>query len=222
MIFTENEIDFHVDDVLKRATIIDCHLKAEAIFVPEKIGEYTVRSIDVAAFRNNKQLTFIKLPNTITKIREEAFRGCIALEQVSFYETEKKYAVLKISDKAFMNCHSLFAFEINDSTNVSIGREAFKNCSQLLDMHGCIQNIENKGFENCFKLNTLTFADCVLWKTDTFKGCHDLKNLIFDGDVEELMSDTCMKWISKRNIKCPRNSSLADFVYEGTHVEFIK
>ena len=221
MIFTENGLDYCVDETLKQAVLIACNLNADAIFVPEKIDKYWVRSIDVAVFRHNKQLTYIRLPDSITKIREEAFRGCIALEKVSFYKTKQNFGRLVIGDGAFMNCHSLTSLTLEKDTCLYIGRESFRNCSQLTELQGHIQQIDSKGFENCFKLHTLSFADCVWWKTDTFKGCHDLKNLIFNGDVEELMSDTCMKWIAKRNIRCPHNSSLADFAYDGTNIEFI-
>lgn len=217
-----NDIEFNVNQTQKYATVTSNQcIQRQYICVPEAVNGYPVKFIGPFAFKDNMELRMIRLPNSISKIKTSAFAGCSGLIEVSFYPTVKSALHLIIDDHAFLNCSNLKQFLAVENTNINCGIETFKNCRSLEKVQGCLLRLENNCFENCFQLDNLTFAPCTWWKTETFKGCSLLKNMTFYGDVEELLSKTCMKWLSKRNIRCCPNTSLAELAYCGTKIEFI-
>lgn len=213
---------YFLDEVKKIATIesfqddffVDLH-------IPSSINGFVVKQICSRAFRRNKNLQTITLPDSITCINAEAFNECYSLEKVHFYSSSNKTRCLNIGYRAFASCAKLIQITSDMSICTNCDKDAFYNCIRLQNINLLLQNLENNCFENCFVLNDIVFAENALWKTCTFKGCSILKNITFMGDVEELLSDTCMKWISKRKIKCKKNTSIADFVYAGSYIEFI-
>lgn len=222
MKLTQNGITYFIDEVKKMAIIESFQgTYFEEICIPEQINGFLVKQISSRAFHQNKHLKSIVLPDSITRINAEAFCECYFLEKVHFYKGYHRNGRLEIGYRAFASCAKLTSVTSEVSICVCCERDVFYNCVRLKTMQLYLDQIENNCFENCFALDNVLFADCALWKTGTFKGCSDLKNVTFMGDVEELLSDTCMKWISKRNVKCRKNTSIAEFVYSGTHIEFI-
>ena len=88
--------------------------------------QYQVTEIAIHAFATSS-VTKVEIPETVTKISMNAFKGCSRLETVSF---PKGSGLKTIGDKAFEGCTSLSEFTI-PSTVTSIGDEAFSGCSKL-------------------------------------------------------------------------------------------
>lgn len=219
---TVNDIEFYINQTQKCAIVTaNQGVKRQHICIPEIVNGYPVKAISSFAFKDKTELRMIRLPNSISQIQTSAFAGCSELLEVSFYPTTKATLTLVVNDHAFLNCSKLKHFLAIANTDINCGIEAFKNCRNLEKVQGCLLQLENNCFENCFKLDNLIFAHCTWWKTETFKGCSLLRNMTFYGDVEELLSRTCMKWLSKRNIRCCPNTSLAELAYSGAKVEFI-
>lgn len=55
---------------------------AASLTIPETVDGMTVTEIGVEAFMDNKTLTSIDLPDTITVIRARAFKGCTSLSDM--------------------------------------------------------------------------------------------------------------------------------------------
>lgn len=86
------------------------------------IENSNVTTIGAGAFRNNKQLVRVLLPDYLQTVEAEAFAGC---ENLTALMIDMKI----IGERAFEGCKSLTSLEI--SPNGKILRDAFKGCSSL-------------------------------------------------------------------------------------------
>jgi hypothetical protein len=78
-----------------------------------------------SAFCDNKKITSVEIPSTITEIRADEFRNCSKLKTVTI---SKKAKLRVIGDFAFYGCTSLKEIHVNAET---VGKETFGQCSSL-------------------------------------------------------------------------------------------
>ena len=118
----------------KTADIVEYNGKEENVVIPAEVNGYTVTGISgwsgkptsshplgaiTGAFKNNKTIKTVVIPDTVKYIDDESFYGCAALESVMFGN-----GVEEIGDYAFENCTSLSKVYIPVSVK-KIGAEAF-------------------------------------------------------------------------------------------------
>ncbi len=109
-------------------------------------SDYNIMYMDAAAFQYNTKITKLVLPYTLTQIPDEAFKGCVNLEEVTIPS-----ACTYIGVSAFAGCEKLekvifsngkdpFKKDLpeeewfTDVGSVTIGRNAFRNCTALTDL----------------------------------------------------------------------------------------
>ncbi len=93
--------------------------------VPETIAGYPVTGIGDKAFRGNKTIVEVNLPETITVIGKEAFADCHNLSNINLPN-----GLIEIGKNAFLNCGSLT--EINVPCSLEIATDGpFMNCLNL-------------------------------------------------------------------------------------------
>ena len=118
----------------KTADIVEYNGKEENVVIPAEVNGYTVTGISgwsgkptsshplgaiTGAFKNNKTIKTVVIPDTVKYIDDESFYGCTALESVMFGN-----GVEEIGDYVFENCTSLSKVYIPVSVK-KIGAEAF-------------------------------------------------------------------------------------------------
>ncbi len=117
---------------------------------PEKLMIYDAsdNTIGDKIFYNCKQLTSIRLPNSITSIGVGAFEGCGGLTSIILPES-----LTSIGDGAFSDCSGLASLILPESV-ISIGFAAFKNCSGLasLTLPDSIQSWSSGVVSGCKRL----------------------------------------------------------------------
>ncbi len=101
---------------------------AAEVVIPETYGQHTVIRIAPEAFKRNKTMTSVVIPDTVVSIGREAFYSCSALTDLHLP------AGLKIVDKnAFNYCRSLKTLTIPEGA-IHLDRHAFYDCKALEDV----------------------------------------------------------------------------------------
>ena len=105
----------------------------------------------------------------VTRICEEAFRGCTDLESITIGDH-----ITSIGDSAFYNCYYLTSVVIGNGVT-NIGNSAFYNCFSLASVviGNSVTNIGSKAFYNCDALENITIPDNVKnIESTAFSSCH--------------------------------------------------
>jgi len=97
----------------------------------------------------------VKLPASITRIREQAFYSCTLLESVEFAEGSK---LTKIDSTAFYRCEKLNNIELVDGLT-EIGRNAFSSTGLTsVVIPDTVTSLGNYAFAYCYSLDEVTLG----------------------------------------------------------------
>lgn len=187
---TANAYDFEVDGIYYNVidatnnaveVIYDNYGKSYAgnVIIPESVTfndkTYKVTSIGCDAFAKCAKLTSIRIPSSVTNIKNFSFLGCNGLKKVEvncktigrwfansyIEEVIIGNSVTSIGESAFSGCSSLTSVVIGNSVT-SIGDRAFQHCTSLKDLR--IEDGETTlslGYSNNINNGSL-FYDCPL------------------------------------------------------------
>ena len=127
---------------------------SEELVIPETMninGEnIPIKEIGANAFKDNKTLKSVIMPDTIITIGESAFSGCSSIDSITIPDN-----VTLIGDHAFNGCTNLEAVTINDNSKLTtIGSYAFSGCSSLTSIYipDSVTAIKGYAFNNCSNL----------------------------------------------------------------------
>jgi hypothetical protein len=139
--------------------------------------KYKVEKIGI--FSDNKKITSVEIPSTVTEISDMAFSACNKLKSVTI---SKKANLKGIGNSAFSGCTSLKEIYINAET---VGYNAFENCTSLekvtfgdnvkvigdeafnktaiksIDFGKNIMIIGGRAVANCSKIESITIGENV-------------------------------------------------------------
>lgn len=140
-----------------------------------------------------KNLTTVKLPESLTDIGNNAFANCTSLTDVDF----SKCINLKYLDGAeqweFANCTSLKEIDLSNCTKLEkIWDSGFEGCTNLekVILPNTIKTIDDEAFRDCSKLTTIELPDSL-----TYIGEHAFRN------------DTALKNINLNKVQTIRESA---------------
>ncbi len=124
--------------------------KISGIMFPDSSS---LTSIGKGAFTFCENLVSIALPAALSKISDEAFYRCTALEVV---DIPNNSVMSSIGRKAFVLCGSLHTISLPTSLT-DIGNEAFSNCKSLktVDIPSSVNTIGVNAFNNCDSLTAV-------------------------------------------------------------------
>ena len=173
----------------------------------------SVTSIGSEAFRNCSGLTSVTIPNSVTSIGSEAFKNCSGLTTVHFNADSCTSAGGSYFNRAFYGCHNITTFtfgnnvkiipdylcyEMGNLTSVtipnsviSIGREAFKNCSGLTTVH--------------FNADSCTSAGSSYYSHRAFYGCHNITTFTFGNNIKIIPPYLCYGMVSLTSVTIPNS-----------------
>lgn len=140
---------------------------------------YDALAIPDRAFDNNRKLSSLILPSSITAIGNYAFSSCIGIKSDLMIPSE----VTSIGEYAFFSCSSMGGTMQLPSKLVSIGQYAFSKCSSItggLIIPNTVTSVGKFAFEGCSGLNGTLTTSTAMTKIEesTFYGCTKLR-----GDV---------------------------------------
>ena len=127
--------------------------------------------------------TDVTIPESVTSIREQAFRYCSGLTSVTIPNS-----VTSIGEQAFYYCIGLTSVTIPNSVT-SIGRETFRGCRGLTSVAipNSVTSIGQSAFDNCSGLTSVTIPNSVTsigsW---AFSGCAGLTSINIPNSVTSI------------------------------------
>ena len=155
-----------------------------------KLDLSNIVNIDASAFNGTVEIQSIKFGSNLKTIGRSAFSGNTALKTLDL-----PAALTKIDDNAFYNCKALESVFFRGSNTISyIGISAFSNCTSLttVSVNGSTSNTLPNGtadiscgtnlFSGCTSLQNFTWPKSFTIIPDgTFNGCTALTNFAFEG-----------------------------------------
>ena len=132
---------------------------------------------------NDKTVTSITIPDSVTSIGNGAFRYCTSLTSITIPNS-----VMSISNGAFWNCTKLASITIPNSVT-SIGNDAFRYCTSLasITIPNSVTSIGDSTFWNCKSLASITIPESVTSiGNSVFIGCTSLASITIPNSVTSI------------------------------------
>lgn len=141
------------------------------LIVPSKIRGVEVKGVYSGAFKDNETVRTVTLPDTTTRIFNEAFMNCTALESV------KGKGITQVEKNAFANSTiSEFPFE----QLTTIAANAFENCKNLTNVNLTnVTSIAGSAFKNAEGLGDIVSDNLTTLGVGAFAGS-DVKSVRFE------------------------------------------
>ena len=142
------------------------------------IGEGVQRIPSYFAYQN-KSLTDLNIPASLTEISDYAFYECSNLDNVVMADTSSLTRVLSY---AFYNCAKMKLALTNLCGFYYVANYAFANCPGLTGDLIINYSVGESAFDGCSGLNSLTIGPRVSWLNSyySFRGCTSLETLNFN------------------------------------------
>ena len=186
----------------KHAELVDV-IGKEVNFIPEKLGGYPVTIIGSYAFPSTGDLiefdaedtVDLIIPDTVTCIREYAFRGDTYLGTVKIPSS-----VTYIGEGAFAKCVSLRKINIPESVN-RIEPNTFISCAKLkkITLHDDIEEIGDAAFLGCKSLTKFTVpAELDKIGDRAFYHCKSLKSIDFSDTAVRILGYQSLGYYNTR------------------------
>ena len=156
------------------------------------------------AFRGCTGLTAVSIPDSVIGIQSGAFMGCSSLTTISMPDS-----VIGIGNCTFLGCSSLTAISIPDGVT-SIGEGTFEDCSKLtsVSIPDSVTHIYNCAFQNCTSLTTISIPDSVTYiASAAFMGCSSLTTITIPNGVTSIESYTFYGCSSLVSVSIPDSVS---------------
>lgn len=203
-------ISFVLPKVLTRLpnrTFKNC-LKLTSVTIPDNITE-----IGIETFRGSG-ITSIDLPEQVNYIGEYAFENCQQLETVKLPEN-----LPSVGPYAFMNCTNLSV--VNIPENCSLDEYAFYNSGVATLTIPVGVAFRYNALTNCTKLTSVTFEKgytLPYFSKDIFEGCTSLNSVNYEGEPF-LITGMFKNCSSLKNFDFTGISFIDDYAFEGTGFE---
>ena len=162
----------------------------------------SVTGIKEGAFKNCTRLTDINIPNSVKSIGGYAFRDCTSLTNINIPNS-----VTSIGDGAFSSCTSLTDINIPNSVT-SIEWNTFILCTSLTNINipNSVTSIGGYAFYNCTSLTDVNIPNSVTSiGYEAFYNCTSLTDVNIPNSVTSIERSTRSKESRLTNINIPNS-----------------
>ncbi len=186
---------------------------AWSVYIPEEIDGYTVVEIGDSAFED-KRVSYINIPDTVTTIGHSTFLNCYNLKTVSIPDS-----VTTIDTYAFQDCVKLENVSLPKNL-VTLNGSAFANCTSLksINIPKTIENISTSGlfdygpFLDCSNLKTITFAQGITTLPySLFAYCSGIEEITIPDTVTTIDSRAFYNCENLKTVSIPDSVTIIEY-----------
>ena len=166
------------------------------------VGEYFIRDGN----NLNRTVESVILPDSITKICDYAFYGCLNMKTVNIPDS-----VTEIGENAFCLCEKLESINIPDGITV-IREETFSCCKSLeiVCIPETVTEIGERAFSSCEKLKTVNIPDTITEiSKQAFRDCLQLNSITIPDSVTKIGYEA-FKCCGFKEIQIPESVTYID------------
>ena len=197
---------------------------------------YNKYKTEIIRYAIGKNVNSFIIPNTVTYIYEDTFRGGKNLENISIPNSVKSFGdgafmecenlttvtipdgIKSISDWSFCGCSNLQSVKI-PNTVVYIGDSAFTDCTNLVDvtLPNKVKSIEGGAFSGCENIKDIVIPSSISYiKMFVFSGCKNLANVTIENGVTEISDSAFLDCTSLSNVIIPDSiSRIWDYAFKN-------
>lgn len=175
----------------------------------------TLTTIGNSAFANAEKLTAINFPSVLTEIGNDAFSSCVNLQEVNLQYTQIK----TISAQSFDGCLKLYNVALPNTVSV-IENKAFNNCESLTEINfpSSLTTIGIESFRACSSLKEVNLKDTkiVILNNYSFGDCSSLIEVVLPDGLLGMENGAFSYCISLEEISFPENFEvIGNSVFSG-------
>lgn len=198
-----------------KAKILSCTPgSSKDVTVPAEVpddqgGMHTVTAIGydgghVRGAFEDKNVTSVSLPSTVTSIEKLAFHNCTNLTKIKMSD-----AITTIDECAFEGCSVLTDINMPSSLK-TIGRSAFNGCSSLkrINLPDTVTSLKRECFESCTALESVRLSNNLTEIPErAFAICKNIKSLYIPDGVTKIGSYAFSNMSSLKAIYLPKETT---------------
>lgn len=186
-----------------------------SVTIPE-----TITKIGNNAFQGSG-ITSVTIPNSVTEIGASAFQNCNSLAEVNIGS-----GVTSIGNYAFANSGDLKEVTINGENLSTIGNSAFYQCDDLAEIFipGSVTSVGTEAFAYCGSLHEVRFGAPIPDTLDitlgnyAFQGCHSMHSISLPKNLTEIPEGLLSNCHEFNEIIIPENvTSVGAYAFQNTH-----
>ena len=175
----------------------------------------TLTTIGVGAFSNAQKLAALNFPYILAEIGDGAFYGCISLQRVDLGYTQIKV----ISKQSFDNCSKLEEVILPNGV-LTINEKAFNYCGNLaaINFPPSLIKIGNGAFLSCTSLEEVNLKETkiTILNEQVFNSCDKLSKVVLPDVLLTIENNVFAYCISLEEITLPSNVEvIKQFVFDG-------
>lgn len=196
-LYTVGSLSYYIEDNCAIAYAFDG--STYSVTVPAEVYGYKVTSIGKVF--SGSGVSYVTLPDTITRIGEGAFRDCKNLSNVTFSDT-----LTEIGDYAFSG--SRLSYVTIPSSVKAIGKSAYSSCRYLraVTFENGVETIGESAFANCYDVTKIVLPDSVKSiGNSAFSGCTRLSSVKLPSGITSVGKSTFYGCTSLSNISLPES-----------------
>ena len=215
------------------AEVVDYTASATNVVIAEEYEGVPVIKIGGSAFAN-KNITSILIPDSVTSIGSDAFRGCTGLTSITIPDSVTSIGswafagctgltsitipdgVTSIGERAFYGCTGLTSITIPDSVT-SIGEDAFDGCSNLLTKIDGVYYVDNcvVDFDNTVAVVTLKEGTRII-ANNSFENASKLRSVTIPDSVTSIGTQAFQGCTGLTSITIPDSvTSIGEWAFYG-------
>lgn len=224
-------------------TSINSNIKSKTVSVNLSLKYCTELRVFPNTLSGNTYITSITLPDSVSSIQNEAFKGCTEIVKATFPDSDIKFgkdifsgctkinpenvklpeSLSKLPEGFYRNCTNLTSVTIPDNIEI-IGNSCFAGCSNLTSVNfsenSNIKEIGGDAFNSAANLEHISIPESVnKIGVRCFYGCSSVTSITLPSLINEIPSGTFYNCTSLSSVNIPNTiTSIGNGAFYATNI----